>query len=102
MKCLDKEQLADKNQILNTKIEREILEINQSPFTVKLFFAFQSKSKVYMVMEYVPGGELFFHLKKERRFPENRVKFYAAEVILALEYLHSYNIIYRDLKPENI
>lgn len=53
-------------------------------------------------MEYVPGGELFFHLKQEKRFQEDRVRFYAAEVLLAIEYLHSFNIIYRDLKPENI
>jgi hypothetical protein len=59
MKCLCKEQLAEKNQVLNTKIEKEILEINQSPFTTSLHFAFQSPTKVYMVMEYVPGGNFF-------------------------------------------
>ena len=53
-------------------------------------------------MEFVNGGELFFHLKREKRFAENRAKFYAAELLLALEHVHKHNIVYRDLKPENI
>ena len=72
------------------------------PFIVKLHFAFQTPAKVYLVMDFVNGGELFFHLKREGRFSEDRVRFYAAECVLALEHLHSRGIIYRDLKPENI
>jgi serine/threonine protein kinase len=55
-----------------------------------------------MILDYINGGELFFHLKKEGRFPENRVRFYAAEIVCALAHLHSLGIVYRDLKPENI
>ncbi len=74
----------------------------RSPFIVELRYAFQTRDKLYFVMEFLNGGELFFHLHKERRFPEERAAFYAAEVVLALECLHRNNIIYRDLKPENI
>jgi len=74
----------------------------QHPFIVKLHFAFQTKDKLYMILDYVNGGELFFHLKKEGRFAESRVKFYAAEITSAIAHLHSLGIVYRDLKPENI
>jgi RAC serine/threonine-protein kinase len=64
--------------------------------------AFQSKDKLYFVLDYCAGGELFFHLGKEGRFVEPRAKFYAAEIVLAISYVHSLKIIYRDLKPENV
>ena len=82
--------------------EREILEKIDHPFIVKLHFAFQTPSKLYFVMDFLNGGELFYHLKKEGRFSENRTVFYAAEILLALECLHKNGIIYRDLKPENV
>mmetsp|Transcript_16822 Transcript_16822/g.18744 ORF Transcript_16822/g.18744 Transcript_16822/m.18744 type:complete len:89 (+) Transcript_16822:1-267(+) len=58
--------------------------------------------KLYFVLDFLNGGELYFHLKKEGRFTENKARFYAAEVILAIEHLHKKGIVYRDLKPENI
>jgi len=67
-----------------------------------MYYAFQNDHKLYMVLEYVGGGELFYHLRKATRFSEELACFYIAEVILALEFLHSNDIIYRDLKPENI
>jgi len=70
-----------------------------SPDSVVFFF---DQQKLYFVLDYVSGGELFFHLQSVRRFPEPQVQFYAAEILLALEYLHQINIIYRDLKPENV
>jgi len=82
--------------------EREILERITSPFIVKLHFAFQTPKKLYFVMDFLNGGELFYHLKLEGRFSEMRTSFYAAEILLALECLHSNGIIYRDLKPENV
>lgn len=74
----------------------------KSPYIVELFYAFQSPDRLYFVMEFLIGGELFHHLRMERRFPEERTVFYSAEILLALECLHKNNIIYRDLKPENI
>lgn len=72
------------------------------PFIVKLHCAFQTNSKLYLIMDFINGGELFYHLKRERRFDEDRVRFYAAECVLAIEHLHNNGIIYRDLKPENV
>lgn len=102
MKILKKDMIENRNQRFHTKTEREVLAKMKTPFIVHLCYAFQTPDKLYLVMEYLPGGELFFHLRKEKKFDEERAKFYAAEIILALEYLHSKNIIYRDLKPENV
>jgi serine/threonine protein kinase SCH9 len=69
---------------------------------MKLQFAFQNPKCLYLVMEFVNGGELFYHLQLSGKFKENRAKFYMAECVLALEYLHSKGVVYRDAKPENI
>jgi len=83
--------------------EKNIMKDSNSPFVVKLYSSFQDKFNVYFLMELVVGGNLFGYLKERRMFPEEVARFYSAEVILALEYLHDeMNIIYRDLKPENI
>lgn len=102
MKVLKKYRLFKTNQVYHTKTEREILEKINHPFIVKLHFAFQTDEKLYLVTEFMQGGELFFHLKKEKIFNEEKVKAYVTEIILAIEHLHKNNIIYRDLKPENI
>eukprot|EP00826_Nyctotherus_ovalis_P042023 TRINITY_DN4286_c0_g1_i12.p1 TRINITY_DN4286_c0_g1~~TRINITY_DN4286_c0_g1_i12.p1 ORF type:complete len:321 (-),score=95.68 TRINITY_DN4286_c0_g1_i12:167-1129(-) len=102
MKILKKEMLEKRNQRFHTKTERAVLAKMKTPFVVQLYYAFQTPEKLYLVMEYLPGGELFFHLRKAKKFDEARAVFYAAEITLALEYLHKNNIIYRDLKPENI
>jgi len=102
MKVLRKDAIIKRNQVEHTKAEREILEEIKHPFLMGLHYAFQTDSKLYLVMDYLTGGELFFHLKAERRFSENRVRFYTAEISMGLGHLHSKNIIYRDLKPENI
>lgn len=72
------------------------------PFIVKLHYAFQTPTKLYFVMDFLNGGELFYHLKKEGRFTEARTVFYAAEILCALDCLHKNGVIYRDLKPENV
>jgi serine/threonine protein kinase len=102
MKVLRKEAIIARKQVAHTKAEKSILQKIQHPFIVKLHFAFQTKEKLYMILDYVNGGELFFHLKKEGRFSESRVKFYASEIVCAMSHLHKLGIVYRDLKPENI
>lgn len=102
MKMLRKETVIKCNQVEHTKTERHVLETVSHPFIVNLFFAFQTPKMLYFVLEYCPGGELFFHLSRAGRFSERRCTFYASEIILAIEYLHRLRIIYRDLKPENI
>jgi len=84
-----------------TKSERTILEEIKNPFVVKLFYAFQDSSKLYLILEYAAGGELFHHLDTEKMFSEDVAAFYLAEVLIALTALHSQGVIYRDLKPEN-
>jgi len=102
MKVLKKEEISEKEQEVHTKAEREILEKISNPFIVKMHYAFQTPDKLYFVLDFVNGGELFSHLRREKKFPEPRARFYAAEIVLALECLHDNDIIYRDLKPENI
>ncbi|CAK61013.1 unnamed protein product (macronuclear) [Paramecium tetraurelia] len=102
MKVLQKKNISNERQKRHTETERIILATCSSPFIVKLRYAFQSPYKLYLVVDYLPGGELFFHLRKVIKFDEIISKFYAAEILLGLQYLHEINIIYRDLKPENI
>ena len=102
MKILKKSIIKEKQQEEHTKTEQKILKINNNPFVIKLYFSFQDKSNLYIVTEFMQGGELFFHLHKEKKFSEKRTIFYASQIILALEGLHKENIVYRDLKPENI
>jgi len=102
MKTLRKAALIKRNQLLHTKTERNILQNIKHPFLTSLAYAFQTPDKLYLVMDFCGGGELFYWLKKDRRFSQNRARLFAAEILLALEELHKHDIIYRDLKPENI
>ena len=92
-----------KQLVEQTKTERSILEsINRHPFVVKLYYAFQDHEKLYLILEYAQGGELFERMRTERMFPEETAAFYMAEMVLALEHLHqTVGVVYRDLKPEN-
>nr|AAB30032.1 cAMP-dependent protein kinase C subunit [Blastocladiella emersonii, Peptide, 424 aa] [Blastocladiella emersonii] len=102
MKVLKKAEVVKHKQVEHTLNEKGILEQIDHPFLVALHSSFQDSANLYMVMEYVTGGELFTYLRRSQRFSNNVAKFYAAEVVLAFEYLHSKDIIYRDLKPENL
>lgn len=102
MKMLRKENVLKRNQVEHTKSERNVLERVTHPFIVNLEYAFQTPKKLYFVLEYCAGGELFFHLSRAGRFSEGRCRFYTSELLLAIGHLHALDIIYRDLKPENV
>ncbi|KAB2574724.1 cAMP-dependent protein kinase type 2 [Lasiodiplodia hormozganensis] len=102
IKVLKKAQVVKMKQVEHTNDERRMLQKVKHPFLITLWGTFQDSKNLYMVMDFVEGGELFSLLRKSQRFPNPVAKFYAAEVTLALDYLHSQNIIYRDLKPENL
>ncbi|KAK6821945.1 kinase-like domain-containing protein [Apiospora arundinis] len=105
MKVLSKKVIVQKKEVAHTVGERNILvrtAMSESPFIVGLKFSFQTSGDLFLVTDYMSGGELFWHLQKEGRFDEKRAKFYIAELILAIQHLHHSDIVYRDLKPENI
>lgn len=102
MKVLKKQHLVQRKQVQHTQTERRVLETIDHPFIVSLRFAFQTDDKLYMVCDYFSGGELFFHLKNTGRFEELRARYYAAQIVSALECLHKHSVVYRDLKPENV
>ncbi|KAI9726191.1 MAG: Serine/threonine-protein kinase [Chrysothrix sp. TS-e1954] len=105
MKVLSKKVIVQKKEVAHTLGERNILvrtAMTESTFIVGLKFSFQTPTDLYLVTDYMSGGELFWHLQKEGTFKEPRAKFYIAELILALQHLHQHDIVYRDLKPENI
>jgi serum/glucocorticoid-regulated kinase 2 len=102
MKSLRKDVILENDQVESTKLEKDILLKAKHPFFVKMAYIFQTDQKIYFVMNFIRGGELFTHLQNEKRFKEERAKFYAAQIISAIGYLHKKKIIYRDIKPENI
>ena len=102
MKILDKKYIVKKNQVSHTQTERAMLEKLKHPFIVRLNYAFQDSKRLYFLTEFLQGGELFFHLRRNSGYKEKAVRFYMCQILLALEYMHNNNYIYRDLKPENI
>ncbi|KAF0717679.1 hypothetical protein AaE_010812 [Aphanomyces astaci] len=103
VKSCDKQNLVNRKQVVHTWTEKHILEkLRGHPFIVTLFSTFSTPDEVHFVLEYCPGGELFYHLHQQDRFDDASVQFYAAEVLTALQSLHVANIVYRDLKPENV
>eukprot|EP01147_Barroeca_monosierra_P007545 gene7545-7704_t len=102
IKVLKKSMILESNELAHTFTENSVLAKSSHPFLTSLHYSFQTADLLCFVMEYVNGGELFFHLRKEKRFNEDRTRFYIGEILLALTYLHDQGIIYRDLKLENL
>ncbi|CAI2380428.1 unnamed protein product [Moneuplotes crassus] len=102
MKILKKDRIIGKNLTRYALTERNVMSISNHPFIVSLQYAFQTEDRLFLVMDYCPGGDLGDYLEAEEYFSEDRARLYLAEIVLALEDLHSRGIIFRDLKPENI
>lgn len=109
IKIIEKVILLERNNVTNILAEKEVLQQCNHPFLMKLEYCFQTPSRIYIVMPFMQGGELYHHLKRRGKFTEKeyspvtvRACFYSSQVVLALEYLHSRDIMYRDLKPENV
>lgn len=102
LKTIRKQHIISRMEVIHTLAERTVLAKINNPFIVPLKFSFQSKDKLYLVLSFINGGELFYHLQQDGKFSMDRSRFYIAELLSALESLHELNVIYRDLKPENI
>eukprot|EP00035_Acanthoeca_spectabilis_P020537 m.433423 g.433423 ORF g.433423 m.433423 type:complete len:392 (+) comp17574_c0_seq1:122-1297(+) len=104
VKIIGKDRVVKTKQVEHTFNEKNILFCTKNPFIVSLFDYFQDARCLYFVLEFVNGGEMFTHIQKQkrRRFTAEQTKFFAAETVLAFEYLHNLDIIFRDLKPENM
>lgn len=102
MKILKKSELRRRRQVERTQTERTILAAVRHPFIVCLHYAFQNTQKLYMIMDFVQGGDFFTLMRKFKRLPEDWVRIYVSEIAMALQYLHDMDVVYRDLKPENI
>lgn len=102
LKIMKKSEVIRLKQVEHIKAETGILAQIEHPFIVNLLATFQDDSRLFLLLEFINGGELFSHLRKEGRLPDADAKFYAAEIVLAFAYLHGKSIIYRDLKPENL
>ena len=102
MKTISKDYLVKTKQIKYAQAECKILKEMNNPFIIKMHYAFQTPNNLHFVLDFCTGGDLSMHIENKEIFEEDEAKFYIAELILAVEYLHSMNIIYRDMKPENI
>ena len=102
MKSIRKDKIADYEKVESTKLEEHILANSEHPNIVGLDYVFKNDKRIYFIMSFIRWGELFKHIIDCKRFDENRAKFYALQIALAIGHLHSQDIVYRDLKPENI
>ena len=102
MKILDKSQLKLRHQEIHTQTERNLMVKIKCPFIVNIKSAFQDEKYLYIVSDFMQGGDMYFHMHEQKKFEFDLTQFYISELVLALEYLHKNNMVYRDLKPENI
>ncbi|CAH1967284.1 unnamed protein product [Acanthoscelides obtectus] len=102
MKIMEKINIIKNKQLLHTISEIRFLEAFKFPFIVGLMYFFKNNVYIFIVMPFIAGGEMFYHLRSMKKFEESLSKFYAAQVIMAFEYMHALGVVYRDLKPENI
>jgi len=102
MKVLSKDKVATKNLQRYALTERNVMSVINHPFMAKLFFAFQNSSKLFLVMDYYPGGDLGKLISRKKNLPEEEARKYVCELVLAFEALHKNMIVFRDLKPDNV
>jgi serine/threonine protein kinase len=102
LKRINKDVLIEKKQISNIKNEKDILFQASHPFVNSMDYVFQNETRIYFFLKFIPGGNIYDSLYKVKRFQESTVKFIAAQIVLAMGYLHSNNVVHRDLKPENV
>ena len=98
---MSKVKIIDRRSEISIMSERNLLSKLHHPFIVNMYFAFQDFYNLYLVMELLTGGDLRYHIAHKKTFTESQTKFFIANMLLALDYIHSQNIIHRDIKPEN-
>ena len=102
MKTIRKDVVLDQDFFDSLKLEKDILYNVEHPFIVSMDYVFQNDFRIYFLMNFIKGGELYRHLNRMKRFSEEQARFFIAQIILAIGHLHKKNILYRDLKPENV